>query len=62
MPDLIDYEEVLQFFVNKWAPIVNSLHGSVTGNAVKEFLWMVVETIKELPTNEVRKVSREYTF
>ena len=54
--DLITYEDVLQFFINKWAPIVNSLHSSTTGNVVEEFLWMILEVIKELPTNEVRNI------
>ena len=62
MPDLINYEEVLQFFVDTWAPIVDSLHRSTTGSAVEEFLWMVLEVIKELPTNEVRKISVKYTL
>ena len=59
---MITFEDVLQFFVNEWATIVNSLHSATTGNTVEEFLWVVLEVIKELPTNEVRKVSRKYTL
>jgi len=56
--DLITYEDVLEFFVQEWAPIVNSLHCAMT-SAVEDFLWEVLAVVKELPTNEVRNLCEQ---
>ena len=42
--------------MKKWAPIVNELHSATSANDVEEVLWEVLEVIRELPTNEVRKL------
>jgi hypothetical protein len=48
----VSFEEVMSFFMEKWAPIVENLHSS-TGGIIVEFLQSVIVAIKELPTNEI---------
>jgi hypothetical protein len=50
--NVVSFEEVMSFFMEKWAPIVENLHSS-TGGIIVEFLQSVIVAIKELPTNEI---------
>ncbi|XP_065916811.1 uncharacterized protein [Dysidea avara] len=59
---VITFEEILDFFVKKWAPIVNELHSATSANDVEEVLWEVLEVIRELPTNEVIQMVLSNTF
>lgn len=48
----ITFQEVLDFFVQTWAPIVEKLHQH-KGDIISEFLESVLLAIKDMPTNEV---------
>ena len=39
-----------------------SLHKVTTGDNVEQSLWVVLQVIKEPPTNEVRRISGKFTF
>lgn len=51
---MVEYRsrEVLDFFVQLWAPEVDALH-SGRKHVIDEFLNLVVESISDLPTHEV---------
>lgn len=51
-PSVITYQEVLSFFMDKWAPVISLLHEG-RGNIIEEFISYVFEAIKDLPTHEV---------
>ena len=38
------------------------LYNVTTGNNVEQSIWVVLQVIKELPTNEVRRISGKFTF
>lgn len=52
-PSEVTYADVMEFFKNNWAPAVELLHRK-KGGVVGDFLAAVLDSVKELPTNEVR--------
>ncbi|XP_065908179.1 uncharacterized protein [Dysidea avara] len=50
--DIVTYHDIIEYFVNKWAPVVNELHSTSYG-LLKEFLNEVVGITTTLPTYEV---------
>lgn len=51
-PHEVTFTDVMDFFKTCWAPAVESLH-SKKGGIIGDFLAIVLESVKELPTNEV---------
>ena len=51
-PGTISYREFLNFFVQQWAPAVNTIHQAKSGIVVS-FLGKVSKAIKDLPVHEV---------
>lgn len=49
---IVEYQDVLQYFVKEWAPVVNELHTSKCG-PIRQFISEVVNITKTLPTNKV---------
>jgi hypothetical protein len=52
VPNIVSFSEVVDFMINTWAPIVDSLHCRNHGVLI-DFVQSVYEAVKDLPTNEV---------
>lgn len=50
-PEAISYREFLDFFVQQWAPAVNTIH-QAKGGIVVSFLEEVLKAVKDLPVHE----------
>jgi hypothetical protein len=51
---VVKYNEVIEFFVEKWAPMVDKIHlKNSKGGIIVEFLQCVLEAVNDLPTHEV---------
>lgn len=49
---MIRYEEIIDFLVSKWAPIVDALHMN-RGGIIVQFLTEILEVLGDLQTHEV---------
>jgi hypothetical protein len=53
VPNIVSFSEVVDFMINTWAPIVDSLHCRNHGVLI-DFVQSVYEAVKDIPTNEVQ--------
>ena len=55
MPNVVTFSDIIEFYINKWAPVVDALHSRKLGLVI-DFVTSVLDAIRDLPTNEVNDI------